>query len=132
LVDVIEHITDPAVLLSEIHKALDDDGIFTLVTPDVRSLAARMLGFRWWHYRIAHIGYFNRKNLGLLLEKTGFEIVKIKRPSWYFTLRYLGVRFLSFLPKFIRFPLPKFLDKITIPVNLRDSLLVLCRKKEEV
>lgn len=132
LVDVIEHVTNPTELLREINKTLDKNGIFVMVTPDVRSVAARLLRFKWWHFRFAHIGYFNRSNLRLLLEKTGFEIIKQTRPAWYFTLKYLGVRVLSFFPKFLRFPLPKFLEKITIPVNLRDSILVICRKKAEV
>jgi SAM-dependent methyltransferase len=127
-VDVIEHVTQPGELLRAIHKALDTEGILVLVTPDVRSLAARVLGFKWWHYRIAHIGYFNRKNLGMLLKNSGFTIERMTRPAWYFTLRYLGIRFLSFFPAFMRFPLPKFLDNITVPVNLRDSLLLVCKK----
>jgi 2-polyprenyl-3-methyl-5-hydroxy-6-metoxy-1,4-benzoquinol methylase len=128
-VDVIEHVTNPGELLSHIFKALSKDAILVLVTPDVNSIAARMLKFRWWHYRIAHIGYFNKKNLVQLLNGNGFEIIKISRPSWYFTLKYLGVRFLSFFPKFLQIQLPNFLDKIIVPVNLRDSLLVVCRKK---
>lgn len=127
-VDVIEHVTDPGNLLSEIHKTLDNDGILVLVTPDVKSTAARIFGFKWWHYRIAHIGYFNRKNLSLLLNSRGYEIISMTRPSWYFTLKYLGIRFLSFFPKFLRFPLPNFLDNIIVPVNLRDSILVVCKK----
>jgi SAM-dependent methyltransferase len=127
-VDVIEHITQPGLLLSEIHKSLENDGVLVLVTPDVKSLAAKVFKFKWWHFRIAHIGYFNRKNLSMLLKSAGFEIISMSRPSWYFTLRYLGIRFLSFLPKFLQFPLPVFLDKIIVPVNLRDSILAVCKK----
>lgn len=127
-VDVIEHVTHPGELLTDIRAAMKDDGILVLVTPDVSSLAARFFGFKWWHYRIAHIGYFNRKNLRFLLEKSGFDLIKMTRPAWYFTLRYLAIRFVSFLPKFLRFSPPKLLDRITIPVNLRDSILVVCKK----
>lgn len=130
-VDVIEHVTEPAKLLTEIKNALADEGILVLVTPDVNSVAAKIFGYKWWHYRIAHIGYFNKRNLTQLLQSTGYRIIKITRPSWYFTLKYLGIRFLSFLPKFLRFPLPNFLERITIPVNLRDSLLVVCKKETE-
>jgi 2-polyprenyl-3-methyl-5-hydroxy-6-metoxy-1,4-benzoquinol methylase len=128
-VDVIEHVTHPGELLTHIHHALDKYGILILVTPDANSVAARILKFKWWHFRIAHIGYFNKKNLIQLISKSGFEVIKINRPSWYFTLKYLGIRFLSFFPKFLQFPLPNFLDKIIVPVNLRDSILVVCRKK---
>ena len=68
LVDVIEHVNTPADLLQHIHAALAPDGVFILVTPDVKSLAARILGYKWWHYRFAHIGYFNKKNLSMLLQ----------------------------------------------------------------
>jgi 2-polyprenyl-3-methyl-5-hydroxy-6-metoxy-1,4-benzoquinol methylase len=130
LVDVLEHITNPADLLRNIHKELGHDGIFILVTPDVNSLAAKIFGYRWWHYRFAHLGYFNKNTLTRLLDKTGFEIITIRRPSWYFTLKYLGVRFLSFFPKFMQFPIPNFLEKVTIPVNLRDSILAVCKKNK--
>jgi 2-polyprenyl-3-methyl-5-hydroxy-6-metoxy-1,4-benzoquinol methylase len=128
-VDVIEHVTNPGELLAHICKSINNDGILVLVTPDVHSIAARILKFRWWHFRIAHIGYFNKKNLIQLLNNSGFRLIKISRPSWYFTLKYLGIRFLSFFPKFLQIPLPKFLDKIIVPVNLRDSILAVCRKK---
>ncbi len=128
LVDVIEHVTEPARLLKDVNEVLTHDGIILLVTPDVNSLAAKFFGYKWWHYRFAHIGYFNKKTIRLLLDRTGFTIIKMTRPSWYFSLKYLGTRFLSFLPKFLQFPLPKFLERISIPVNLRDSILVICKK----
>jgi SAM-dependent methyltransferase len=128
LVDVLEHVISPATLLDEIHRVLNGDGVLVLVTPDVSSIAARLLKFKWWHFRLAHVGYFDRNNLSLLLEKQGFDVLRIKRPSWYFTLRYLGVRLLSFLPRVLRFPLPRILDKIIVPLNVRDSMLVVCRK----
>ena len=131
LIDVLEHVREPGRLLGDIHKELRPDGIFVLVTPDVNSFAAKIFGHRWWHYRFAHLGYFTKITLTLLLEKTGFDIIKFSRPSWYFTLKYLGVRFLSFFPKFMQFPLPVFLEKITVPVNLRDSILAVCKKKSE-
>jgi SAM-dependent methyltransferase len=131
LVDVIEHVTNPGGLLQDIYNSLADDGVLVLVTPDVNSMAARLFKFKWWHYRFAHIGYFSKKNLVCLLEQKGFKIIKMTRPSWYFTLKYLGIRFLSFLPKFMRFSLPEFLDKIIVPVNLRDSILAVCQKKNK-
>jgi len=130
LVDVIEHVTKPADLLVSVRKQLADDGIFVLVTPDVSSIAARVLGYKWWHYRFAHIGYFNRKTLEHILSRAGFRIIRFIRPSWYFSLQYLGIRFLSFLPQFMRFRVPGFLQKISVPVNLRDSLLAVCEKND--
>ena len=125
LIDVLEHATNPLELMTNLRKGLKEDGILVVVTPDVRSFTARLFRFKWWHYRIAHVGYFNKKNLALLSGKAGLQLLQQKRPTWYFSARYLAVRTLSFLPRFMRFNPPQWLDKITIPLNLRDSILAI-------
>ena len=40
------------------------------------------MGWKWWHFRAAHIGYFNKSTLGLALEKAGLRASAITRPSW--------------------------------------------------
>jgi len=129
LVDVIEHVNNPKQLILEIRKKLKEDGIFVMITPDVNSFLARLLRFRWWHYRIAHIGYFNKKNLKLLTSSSGYKQILFKRPSWYFKIDYLVRRLYKFLPKFLHIPLPKCVRQIVIPLNLRDSMLVVCKKE---
>ena len=131
-IDVLEHVNNPLELLTGLRKALKEDGILVLVTPDVRSFPARMLKYRWWHYRIAHIGYFNQKTLSLLAGRAGLELIRMKRPTWYFTARYLAVRTLLFFPKFLRFPVPRFMDNIIIPLNLRDSFLAFYKPAKNV
>ncbi len=125
MIDVLEHVTNPLELMTDLRKGLKKDGILVIVTPDVKSFFARFLGYKWWHYRIAHIGYFNKRNLALLSQKAGLQLLEQKRPTWYFSARYLTVRVLSFLPKFLQFRVPRWLDKITIPLNLRDSILAI-------
>ena len=44
--------------------------MLVIVTPDIGSLAARIMGGRWWHYRVAHINFFNRRSLAWLLAST--------------------------------------------------------------
>ena len=61
IVDVIEHVTDPKSLIQEAVKHLKEKGILCVVTPRVDSFSRRLLGFNWWHYRIAHVGYFTKK-----------------------------------------------------------------------
>lgn len=128
LVDVIEHVEQPGEFLREAAGAMNPDGICMLVTPDVGSLCARLMGARWWHYRIAHISYFNVKTLTALLTSAGLEIVELRRPGWYFPASYLFERCMQYLPRFLRIKAPGFLDRITVPLNLFDSLLVICRK----
>jgi 2-polyprenyl-3-methyl-5-hydroxy-6-metoxy-1,4-benzoquinol methylase len=131
LVDVIEHVNNPKQLISEIRKKLKTEGIFVMITPDVSSFFARILKFRWWHYRIAHIGYFNKKNLKLLTNSSGYKQILFKRPSWYFKIDYLVKRLYKFLPSFLHIPIPQFIRQIVIPLNLGDSMLVIYKKNDD-
>ena len=128
VVDVIEHVDDPVGLMRNVADTLADDGICLVVTPDVKSVAARIMGMKWWHFRIAHIGYFDKQTLSKCMSGAGLEVVEMRRPSWYFPVSYLLVRLSTYLPRWLRPPVPKFLDRIVVPLNLFDSMLVICRK----
>ncbi len=128
LIDVIEHVSNPVELLKSIHPIMAADGIGVVVTPDVSSLAARIMGYRWWHYRTAHIVYFNRTTLELALTKANFRSLFVVRPNWYFSLPYLIERINCYLPNFLNFPIFKQAERITIPLNLFDSLLIVFTK----
>lgn len=132
-IDVIEHVSDPLALLKSCSQHLKTGGALVVVTPDVDSITARLLRKRWWHYRIAHVGYFSKRTLKMALEKTDFKLLAVRRPAWYFEIGYLYQRFRNYLP------LPKFegsgnkmikwFFSRKIPLNLRDSLEVIACKK---
>ena len=124
LIDVIEHVSNPVEVLTQVYDILAEDGVGILVTPDASSLMARLLGWKWWHYRVAHIGYFNLSNLKLAFAEANLQVIEVKRPSWYFTIGYLAVRVQVYLPSWIKIPIPSFLTKTVVPLNLGDSLLV--------
>jgi SAM-dependent methyltransferase len=129
LVDVIEHVRNPVDLLRHVALQLADNGVGLAVTPDVRSVAARVMGPKWWHYRVAHIGYFDRRTLLSALDRAGLAPIEIGRPGWYFSADYLLERVNRYLPRPLRVPAPGLLRPLTVPVNLRDSLYVVFKKK---
>ena len=126
LIDVIEHVPDPVDLMRRIKSVMAPNGICLVVTPDVSSVAARLMGWKWWHFRAAHIGYFNRSTLGLALETAGLRVKAITRPSWHLPSSYLAERAFSYLPRSLRPALPSVLGRIVVPINLYDSLLAIC------
>ena len=129
LIDVIEHVPNPVQLLKDIADHLAPDGVAVLTTPDVEAIAARVLGSRWWHFRVAHIGYFSEETLARALSAAGLKVLKVQRPAWFFTLEYATERAMSYLPRPLRFGLPSFARDWTIRVNFRDSLEVIFCKK---
>jgi hypothetical protein len=129
LVDVIEHVPNPVELLTHVALQLNENGLGLVVTPDRGTLIPRIMGWKWWHYRIAHIGYFTRGNLLLALDRAGLEPVKIGRPGWYFSAGYLLERVYRYFPSILRIPFPDSLNRIVIPLNLGDSIYILFKKK---
>jgi hypothetical protein len=45
------------------------------------------MGYKWWHYRIAHIGYFDRATLDLAQANSYLVGTGFYRPTWYFPLK---------------------------------------------
>jgi 2-polyprenyl-3-methyl-5-hydroxy-6-metoxy-1,4-benzoquinol methylase len=128
LLDVLEHVTDPGAFLSVLERFLAPGGMLVIVTPDIGSLAARLMGGRWWHYRAAHVNFFSRRSLERLLAAHGFEIALRKRFAWNFSTYYLLTRMLPFLKgKALQRPLKKLHCKL----QLFDSWEVYARKKEK-
>ena len=126
LVDVIEHVQNPQDLLAKINRALHDDGSFLVITPRRDSFFRLILGFKWWHYRIAHVGYFSKKNLIEIMKNSGFEIIEYKFATWFLPLDYILNRILKYLP-FIQFRF-NFAKEISLPINLFDSSMVIAKK----
>lgn len=88
LLDVIEHVSDPPSLMTDVNRILTPGGMVVLTTPDIGSPVARLLGARWWHIRRAHQYYFVRESLTDLLRQAGFRIVGRKHYPWAFSLHY--------------------------------------------
>jgi SAM-dependent methyltransferase len=128
MIDVIEHVRNPLRLLRAGRDALEPGGIVLVVTPDISSLSAKILGKHWWHLRLAHIGYFDRKNMEFAANRSGLVVIHRERADRALPLDYLvkrlgGYRSVRWLASSLRLPLPESLRKRTINLNLGDSNL---------
>jgi 2-polyprenyl-3-methyl-5-hydroxy-6-metoxy-1,4-benzoquinol methylase len=128
LLDVLEHVTDPNALLATLAPLLAPGGVLVVTTPDIGSLAARLMGGRWWHYRVAHVNFFGRRALERLLDAHGFDIVLRRRFAWNFSAYYLITRLLPFLKGTA---LQRPLKKLHCKLQLFDSWEVYARKREK-
>jgi SAM-dependent methyltransferase len=131
LIDVLEHVVNPVELLNEIFKVLSHSGCIVIVIPNVKSVAAKIFKGKWWHFRYAHLGYFDSKTIKIVCERACFKIVELSRPTWFHRLDYLWDRFFVYLPKSLYFSPPAFLKKVILPINLFDSIVVVAKKNYE-
>ena len=77
MIDVIEHVYNPAHLLREAYKVLAPGGALLVMTPNVRSLGARVLRSDWEAYAPGdHLWLFDCATLPTLCEQAGYTIRK--------------------------------------------------------
>lgn len=77
MADVVEHLIDPRRTVREVYRVLRPGGRLLLLTPDIGSPVARLLGPRWWGLLDDHCVYFSRATLRRLLDGEGFAVERI-------------------------------------------------------
>jgi len=78
--DVIEHTPDPRAFLDAVAAMVEPGGVVALSCPYFDSIAARVMGRRWWTLKPhKHIWHFTVPGLRRLLDETGLEVVKVVR-----------------------------------------------------
>lgn len=91
--DVIEHIPSPVEALRHVRALLAPGGKLLIETQNVASLAAKVLGKRWQHYKHAeHIYHFNPETVERMLGEAGFRILE-NRP--WLGGKYVSMGFIS-------------------------------------
>lgn len=122
MLDVIEHLTEPWKILSEIKKILKPNGICVITTPDIDSLTAKLAKEKWYAILPGHLFYFSPKTLEKILVEAGFRIIQRRTHTRYFSPAYFFYRlggYLSFMEKLGK---SRALKKVTIPLNFLDQL----------
>tara|TARA_Y100000034_G_scaffold135540_1_gene207900 strand:+ start:3762 stop:4667 length:906 start_codon:yes stop_codon:yes gene_type:complete len=129
--DVLEHVHEPVNFMQSVYKLLKKGGIVFLVTPNIKSLTAKVLRKRWHHLKPdEHLTYFSLNTLKVLLKKQKLDILLWKHVS---RDRSFGIIFnkaasFGFAPDLNRF-IPKDLQRITFPLNTFDELCIIARKR---
>jgi 2-polyprenyl-3-methyl-5-hydroxy-6-metoxy-1,4-benzoquinol methylase len=92
--DFLEHISDPVEILRAARRLLADDGHLLMTVPNVGSWWARAMGPRWVGFDKAseHLFYFTEKSLTGMLERAGFEPVKVEPHAWVCTAEFIAQR----------------------------------------
>jgi len=94
--DVIEHVRDPEDFLLRVREMLIAGGILLLITPSLDSWTRRLLRRRWMEYKVEHLYYFSALSIRLLLERCGFEEIRISPSRKVLTIDYISRHFSRF------------------------------------
>jgi SAM-dependent methyltransferase len=125
--DVIEHLPDPHDALTTIHSLLKPEGYLWVNYPDIGSLAARLLGWRWPFWLSVHLHYYTRQTIRRQLERAGFSVCYMRAHWQQLHLGYVLQRAASLVPV-LRLPARLVsgagLDKLPVSYNVGQTLVV--------
>jgi SAM-dependent methyltransferase len=77
--EILEHLSDPRLLVQEVARLLRPGGLFWTTTPHARGLSARLLGLKWrcvWPPE--HLQLFSAPGLKALLRDVGFKQIRVR------------------------------------------------------
>jgi SAM-dependent methyltransferase len=77
--EILEHLSDPRVLVEEVARILRPGGLFWTTTPNARGISARVLGLKWrciWPPE--HLQLFSPGGLKSLLREVGFSQIRVQ------------------------------------------------------
>ncbi|MFC2096172.1 class I SAM-dependent methyltransferase [Bacteroidota bacterium] len=79
--DVIEHLQYPDKILKKAYNELENNGRIYISTGDISKLLPKIQGKKWrMIHPPSHLHYFSKKTISQLLNKIGFDIIKIYYP----------------------------------------------------
>jgi 2-polyprenyl-3-methyl-5-hydroxy-6-metoxy-1,4-benzoquinol methylase len=128
MLDVVEHLPDPGILLALLHRAMSPGARLLLSTGDWESALSRIMGKNW---RLMtppqHTFFFSPRTMSAMLARVGFEIVECRKPwksvPFDLTLYQLG-RILG-----MRKPPRLGSLRFGLPVNLFDAFRMIAVRR---
>jgi 2-polyprenyl-3-methyl-5-hydroxy-6-metoxy-1,4-benzoquinol methylase len=98
--DVIEHLWNPSKTILNLIKILKPGGIVVLSTPNIGSLAARLMGKYWPFITIPeHLSFFNKKTIFYLAKTSGLKPVGWMSKGKWVNLGFLLYKLNKVLPR---------------------------------
>ncbi|MEI8410372.1 MULTISPECIES: class I SAM-dependent methyltransferase [unclassified Kribbella] len=90
---LIEHLTSPGEFLETASRLLRPGGLIVMVTPNIKSLLARVSGRRWVSFKIPeHVSYYDPTTITTLLTRAGFTVCAIDPAYQYYALPFVTSR----------------------------------------
>jgi len=116
---VIEHIENPILILNQIYKKLEKNGILVIGVPNINGLFPRLQKENWSSLRPhSHFYQFTPKTLKFLLKKTGFKSIKYITENRTFSFKY----------KILNYILNNGLNLILEKLKLGEAMLFIFKK----
>lgn len=107
MIGLVEHVTDPTLLIRRCKELLNKNGIVFIQTPNSSSFFAQIMQKYWPPYApVEHIHLFSKRSLNLLLKDNSFTQIRFEQSWKKLTIGYVFNMLQNFGPEFFRFVKP--------------------------
>jgi 2-polyprenyl-3-methyl-5-hydroxy-6-metoxy-1,4-benzoquinol methylase len=96
MINVLEHLPDPAADLSEVARILRPGGVLAVEVPNFGSRVARVMGRRWRHIFRGHYHQFKPATLERLMRHTGLDTARRTSATKHASLGFILRRALDY------------------------------------
>lgn len=124
LLDVLEHMQNPAAVFQQASAALAPHGRLVITTPDPESWLCRIFGARWSEFRYGeHLCFLSRSWFESEAKKGGLRLVQITHHGKHVTVQHAVSRLRAYLPFF-----PQLKSQRSIFLNTYDQWLIVLER----
>lgn len=93
VIEVLEHVADPKMVLNQLRKKLSEPGVLFITTPNFNALNRRILKGNWRALSYPdHINIFSTQSIKTLLEECGYKIVSMETSGHILLDRISGIQ----------------------------------------
>jgi 2-polyprenyl-3-methyl-5-hydroxy-6-metoxy-1,4-benzoquinol methylase len=128
MLDVIEHLPEPAETIAALSESLKPGGLMAITTGNWSSLLSSVTRSRW---RLMtppqHLYFYSRSTLSKLLANHGLKVVSLVAPWKRVPLGLIAYQLTRRLG--LAMKLPRWLHNVGVPVNLFDAMRLIARKE---
>lgn len=89
MIHVLDHLLEPAEIMTQIYRKLRPDGAVLIVTHNERSALRHLMDVRWPLFCMQHPEIYNPESISHLLEATGYDRIKVTRSKNFFPFKFL-------------------------------------------
>ncbi|MBI4139080.1 methyltransferase domain-containing protein [Candidatus Uhrbacteria bacterium] len=124
LLDILEHVPDPAAIFHDAAGHLAPGGVMLISTPDPESWMRKSFGWRWTEFHDGeHLCFLSTAWLENAAASSGLQVADIARIGRRMSLDHFAARARSYLPFFPALPSSRALS-----INVRDQLFAVLKK----
>jgi SAM-dependent methyltransferase len=132
---LIEHIWEPKPFVAALSRLTAKGGVIVFVTPNIRSLLARVSRSRWVSFKIPeHVAYYDPTTIRRLLEPCGLEVIRVETAHQHYRVAFVSEKVRALLH-----PLSWLVPPLERLSSVRDrmvripngSMRVIARKRSE-